>query len=484
MVERRDLCKCKPVKSEPYDVLVIGAGSAGLTAAGGCAMFGLKVALIEAGEMGGECLNNGCVPSKALLAAAAKAFDVRNGARFGINASPTIDWKGVRAHVDGAIATIAPHDSQKRFEGLGVEVIRTRARFIDDKTLLVGNRHLTAPRIVIATGSVPFVPPIAGLAEVPYMTNENLFSLETLPDHLIVLGAGAIGLEMAQAFRRLGAAVTVITPDHILAREDRDAAELVVAQLRHEGVTFETGRAAAKVSGDAARITVELADGHAVTGSHLLVATGRRANVRDLGLQAAGIEDGDDGIAVDARRRTANRRIYAIGDCRAGPRFTHVSGYEGSLVTLEIALGSPSRVDWRALPRVLYTSPELAQIGLLEAEAREQHGAVEVTREEFSGNDRAVTEGDTRGFIKVIRRRGKVIGVTIVGARAGELLLPWAQIITGKSSLFALGSAIVPYPTRSEIAKAAAFSAYNPLVFGTWPKRWAAMLARSRQLLA
>ena len=466
---------------EKFDLIVIGAGSAGLTAAGGVAMFGLKVALIEAGTMGGECLNTGCVPSKALLAAAKAAHGARDSARFGIKATPEVDWSGVRAHVDGAIAAIAPHDSQGRFEEMGIEVIRAPAHFLDGKSLQVGNRLLTAPRIVIATGSKPAIPPIEGMADVPYLTNETLFTLDMLPDHLIILGGGAIGVEMAQAFHRLGSAVTVIEHDKPLGRDDVDAADMVIAQLRSEGVAFELGRKATDVMIDEKSIVVKLDDRRSVSGSHLLVATGRRANVADLDLAAAGVKVGKDGIEVDARRRTGNRRIYAIGDCRAGPRFTHVAGYEGALVGLDIALGWPSKVDWRALPHVTYCDPELAQIGLTEAEARKRHGKIDVTIQEFRDNDRAVTEGDTRGFVKLVRHRGKVVGVTIVGAHAGELLQPWAQIITGKASAFALGSAIVAYPTRSEIAKATAFASYSPVVFGAWPRRWAALVARTRQ---
>ena len=470
--------------TERFDLIVIGAGSAGLTAAGGVAMFGRKVVLIEAGAMGGECLNTGCVPSKALLAAAARAQEARDGGRFGVTAAPSIDWAGVRAHVHGAISVIAPHDSQERFEGMGIEVIRARARFLDGKTLAVGNRHLTAPRIVIATGSKPNIPDLQGLADVPYLTNETLFELDVLPEHLIVLGAGAVGVEMAQAFRRLGATVTVIAPKPPLGRDDRDAADLVVARMREEGVVFETGREAIRISGRTGKVTVAFADGRDLTGSHLLVATGRRPNIADLDLAAAGIDAGDDGIVVDARRRTTNKRVYAIGDCRAGPRFTHVAGYEGSLVALDIALGVPGKVDWRALPHVTYTTPELAQIGPTEAEARKRHGKVEVTRVDFADNDRAVTEGDSAGFLKLVRHRGMVIGVTIVGAHAGDLLLPWAQVITGKATAFALGSAMVAYPTRSEIAKEAAFQVYRAMVFGAWPKRWATLLARTRRGLA
>ena len=481
MVQPLRSCKRIPGMTEKFDLIVIGAGSAGLTAAGGVAMFGLKVALIEAGEMGGECLNTGCVPSKALLAAAKAAHNAREGARFGIAASPEIDWRGVRAHVDGAIATIAPHDSQNRFEKMGIEVIRAPARFLDAKTVRAGNRTLTAPRIVLAIGSKPAIPPIARLSDMPYLTNETLFGLDMLPDHLVVIGGGAFGVEMAQAFRRLGAKVTMIVRGALLTHDDREAADLVTGQLREEGVTLECGREVSQVETNGEAIALTLDDGRSIIGSHLLVATGRRANIDDLDLAVAGVKTGEDGIIVDARRRTTNRRIYAIGDCRAGPRFTHVAGYEGSLVGADIALGWPGKVDWRALPHVTYCDPELAQIGLTEAGARKQYGAIDVTKQTFSDNDRAVTDGDIRGFLKLVRHKGKVVGVTIVGAGAGDLLLPWAQIITGKASPFALGSAIVAYPTRSEIAKAAAFGALSPTVFGRWPKRWAATVARVRR---
>ena len=462
------------------DVIVIGAGSAGLTVAGGAAMFGLRVALIEAGAMGGECLNTGCVPSKSLLAAAARAH-AATGDAMGVSLSANVDWAGVRAHVREAIATIAPHDAQDRFEALGIEVIRAPARFLDGRTVAAGNRQLSAPRIVIATGSRPAIPPIPGLAETPYLTNETVFDLDALPDHLIVLGGGAIGCEMAQAFRRLGARVTVIEAGTALAHEDPDAAALVLQALRDEGVAVLQATAATRIERNGASVRVSLADGTAVDGSHLLVATGRRADLDALDLAAAGVRHGEDGITVDARRRTSNRRIFAIGDCRAGPRFTHVAGYEGSQVALQLATGWPANVDWRALPRVTYTDPELAQIGLTEAEARATHRNIEVTLDAFADNDRAVTEGDARGFLKLVRRGGTVLGVTIVGVRAGELLLPWAQVITGKASSFALGSAIIAYPTRSEIAKAAAFAAWQPAVFGRWPRRWARLLARMRR---
>lgn len=302
-----------------HDVIVIGAGAAGLTAAGGCAMFGLKVALIERGRMGGECLNTGCVPSKALIAAAARVHAVRTADRLGVRTDAvSIDFAGVRAHVDAAIARIAPHDAPARFEKLGVEVIAAEARFLDGRSVRAGERVLAAPRIVIATGSRPRVPAIPGLDATPFLTNETLFELGTLPRHLAILGGGSIGIEMAQAFRRLGSEVTVIESGRCLAGADREAAALVLSRLRDEGVGFiEQGRVT-EVGRHGTEIRLRLEAGPGLLVSHLLVAVGRAPIVDSLDLAAAGIDAGPDGIRVDARRRTSNRRVFAIGDCREG----------------------------------------------------------------------------------------------------------------------------------------------------------------------
>ncbi len=471
-----------------HDAIVIGGGAAGLTAAGGCALFGLKVALIEGYLMGGECLNNGCVPSKALIAAAKRAAEARVATRHGVTlAEPEVDWAGVMAHVRRAIADIEHHDSKETFEAMGVEVILGRARVTDRHSVEAEGRVLTAPRIVIATGSKPAVPPIAGLDDVPYLTNETLFELAEQPRHLVIVGGGVIGMEMAQAFRRLGSAVTVVNPGPLMSRDDPDSVAVVRGVMEEEGVRFLDGKAT-RVEGEAGavRAHVELADGggEVVDGSHLLVAVGRVANSTGFGLEELGVAMNRNGIATDKRRRTSVRSIYAIGDCRDGPRLTHVSGYEGSNVALEIVTGLPTRVDYRALPWCTYTDPEVAQIGLTEAEARERHGdRITVIREEFSENERAVAEGSSLGHMKMVLRGKKVLGVSIVGRHAGELLLPFTQSITGKSSTFALGSAIVAYPTRSEISKAAAFSAWEPTVFGSLPKRYAAFVARLRRML-
>ena len=464
-----------------HDVIVIGAGAAGLTAAGGCAMFGLRVALVEADEMGGECLNNGCVPSKALLAAAKRAAVARIENAKGVRIwAPLVDWDGVRAHVDGAIAAIAPHDSVERFEGLGCEVIRGHAKFVGSRRIEVGARMLTAPRIVIATGSEPYIPPIEGLDKVPYLTNENLFTLDMRPSHLIVLGGGAVGMEMAQAFRRLGSDVTVIAPGDLLERDERESVELLVAQMKAEGVRFLQGMGEV-VEGRAGNVTMRLDNGQFVSGSHVLVATGRRARVNGFGLEEIGVRLGENGIAVDKRRRTSLRHIYAIGDCREGPRLTHVAGYEGGNVVLEIALGLPTRVDWRALPWCTYTSPQVAQIGLTEEQARDKYGdRLRVIREGLDHNDRAVAEGEGQGFAKFMFKGRKLVGASLCGHDIDDVLLPLAHAITGKGGTFGLGGMIVPYPTRGEVAKAGAFAAWEPVIFGKYPRKWAALVQKLR----
>lgn len=467
-----------------HDVIVIGGGAAGLTAAGGCALFGLRTALIEGHKMGGECLNNGCVPSKALIASARRAAEAREEKRAGVQlAAPVVEWSGVHKHVHDAIAHIAPHDSVERFEEMGCEVIIGWAKLTGRNAVEVGGRTLTAPRIVIATGSGPAVPPIPGLEQVPYLTNENLFDLAEQPDHLVIIGGGVIGMEMAQSFCRLGSQVTVINPGELMGRDDRDSVAVVKGVMEAEGVRFVDGKAA-KVSGGAGAITVTCDGGEQIAGSHLLLATGRKARTEGYGLEELGVALGRNGIAVDARRRTSLGHIYAIGDCREGPRLTHVSGYEGSNVVLEIALGLPAKVDWRALPWCTYTEPEVAQVGLTESEARAKYGdKLRVVTEGFDHNERAIAEGLDQGHLKMMLRGKTVVGASICGANAGELLLPITQMITGKASTFAVGGAVISYPTRAEIVKAAAFAAWEPTLFGKWPKRWASLLAKLRRAL-
>ncbi|MGR3372236.1 dihydrolipoyl dehydrogenase family protein [Pseudooceanicola nanhaiensis] len=456
------------------DILVIGAGSAGLSVAAGAAQMGARVVLLEKGEMGGDCLNYGCVPSKALLVAAARAQDMREAGGFGIApVAPQVDYAAVMEHVAGAIATIAPHDSQARFEGLGVTVIRAHGRFTGPRTVVAGGTEITARRVVIAAGAAPLVPPIAGLDTVPYLTNETLFDGTELPGHLLILGGGPIGMEMAQAHVRLGSRVTVIEAEQALGKDDPEMAALVLDRLRHEGVEIAEGARAARVSGQAGALTVEAEDGRRFEGTHLLVALGRKPNVEGLGLEAAGITVERGAIKVDARLRTTNPRVYAIGDITGGLQFTHLAGYEAGVVIRSVLFGLPAKARYDHIPRVTYTDPELAQVGLTEAEARAAHGdRLEIVTESYAGNDRAIATRRTEGRIKLMAVKGRPVGVSIVGAEAGELIALWALALSRGLSLKDVAGMVAPYPTLGELGKRAAGTYFSPKLFDNiWVKR-------------
>jgi pyruvate/2-oxoglutarate dehydrogenase complex dihydrolipoamide dehydrogenase (E3) component len=463
-----------------YDLAVIGGGAAGLVTAGGAAQLGLRVVLFEAGDMGGECLNTGCVPSKALLAAAHAAHAGSASAPLGVRyAAPDVDWSGVAAHVAGAIAAIAPHDSQERFEGFGIKVVRNDARFVARDTLEAAGRRYRARRIVVATGSAPAVPPIPGLAEAPYLTNETIFGLERRPDHLLILGGGAIGCELAQAHRRLGSRVTLIEADRLLPRDDPEAVRIVADSLRADGVDVVEAVKAVRVERSGGGVRLHLEDGRAVDGSHLLVAAGRAPRVDGYGLDIAGVDHDRRGIKVDSRLRTTNRRIWAVGDCRDGPRFTHAAGYDAGIAIRNIVFRLPAKADYRALPWVTYADPELAQVGPTESDARERHGeALRVLRWSFDRNDRAHAEGRTTGLAKVMVVGGRPIGATIVGPAAGETIQLWALAISARMKLSAVAAMIAPYPTYGEMAKAIAGSAFTDSLFSPRVRRLVGLLRR------
>lgn len=466
------------------DLCVIGAGSAGLSVAAGAVQMGARVVLVEKGAMGGDCLNYGCVPSKALLAAGRRAAALRDAERFGIRSvEPEIDFERVHRHVDDVIAAIAPNDSQDRFEALGCTVLRAVARFTGPGSIAAGETEVTARRFVIATGSHPFVPPIPGLDTVPFLTNETIFGRTEKAAHLIVLGGGPIGVEMAQAHRHLGSKVTVVEMDRLLARDDADLAAVVVERLRSDGVGIHERAKVVEVSGTPARgvsVTIET-DGarRTLAGSHLLVAAGRAATVSGLDLEKAGIAYARTGIEVDARLRTTNRRIFAIGDCAGGPQFTHVAGYHAGIVIRNALFRLPARVDYRALPRVTYTSPELAQVGLTEAEARQRHDRLQVLHWPFTENDRAQVERDTGGFVKVVAgRRGRILGAGVVGAHAGEMIALWGLAIGAGLKLGAVAGVVAPYPTFGEASKRAAGAYFTPALFSERTRRLVRFLLR------
>ncbi len=467
---------------ERFDLLVVGAGAAGLSVTSVAARLGLRVALIERGRMGGDCLNTGCVPSKALLAAAHAAMAAREAARFGVKLpEPEIDWAGVRAHVRGAIAALEPADSAARYRALGATVIAGEARFVAPDAVVVDGQRLGARRFVVAAGGRPAVPPIPGLDQVAHLTSDTLFDLEDRPDHLLILGGGPIGLEMAQAHAALGCRVSLVEAARVGLREDPVLAAGLAARLAGQGVALHEGVGVVEV---APGPTLVLADGRRIGGSHLLVAVGRAANVGGLGLEAAGVRHSPRGIATDRGLRSlTNRRVFAAGDIAdpegIGPRFfTHVGGYHAGILIRRILFRLPARVDYAALPRVIYTDPELAQIGMTEAEARAAGLDPRLADWPLAENDRAVAEGRSEGLVRlVLDRRGRLVGAGILAPGAGEMLGGLGLAISRRLPLSALAGAIAAYPTRAEAIKRAAGGVFAPRLFGPRTRRLVALLA-------
>ncbi|CAA9253412.1 MAG: Mercuric ion reductase [uncultured Acetobacteraceae bacterium] len=475
-----------------FDVVVIGAGAAGLSVTAISAGLGLKVALVERGRMGGDCLNSGCVPSKALLAAAHAAAEARGAARFGLRLPPPeVDWRGVRAHVQGAIARIAPNDSAARFRGMGVEVVEASAHFLAPDAIEAGGRRLGFRRCVIAAGSTAIVPELPGLDGVPWLTNETIFDLEEPPGHLVILGGGPIGLEMAQAHARLGCRVTLLdTAPRIAAREDEELVEGLRPSLRADGIEIREGARVLRLEppGDGTGgVVAVLEDGTRVAGTHLLLAVGRAPRLSGLDLPAGNVAASPRGIATGRDLRSkSNRRVWAVGDIAdpegLGPRaFTHVASQHAGIVARSMLFRVPgTRLDYAALPRVTYTDPELAQVGLTEAEARDAgHKEISVLRWPLSENDRAIAEGRPDGLVKlVVGSKGRLLGAGILAPRAGEMAGLYGLMIGRGLPMSALAGMVLPYPTLSEAGKRAASDHYTPRLLSPTTKRLIGWLKR------
>ena len=459
------------------DICVIGGGPGGLSVAAAAAAFGVPTVLVERGKMGGDCLNTGCVPSKALLAAAKRAEAIRNAGAFGINVqAPVINFAKVHDHVHSIIAALAPVDSAERFSGLGVRVIREHGQFKDRNTVTAGDFEIRARRFVIATGSAPAVPPIPGLDSGPFLTNENVFDLKERPEHLIVIGAGPVGLEMAQAFRRLGSSVTVLEAAQPLVNDDPECVAVLLDRLEREGIVIRSGVKVIGIdhAGGTVTATIETPGAEqTVTGSHLLLAVGRKPQVDGLALDAGGIRYDQRGIIVNSRLKTSNWRVYAIGDCAAGHlALTHAANYHAGLVIRNALFRLPVRVNNSVVPWATYTEPELAQTGLTEAQARAHRIRIRVARWPYHDNDRARIERESHGHIKVITtRKGKIVGATIVGAQAGELIATWTLAIAQGLNIRALTNVVLPYPTLSELGKRAAIDFFTPSLTSPWVRR-------------
>ncbi|MEB3282939.1 MAG: mercuric reductase [Lyngbya sp.] len=436
-----------------YDLVIIGGGSGGLVVASAAAQLKAKVALVERDRLGGDCLWFGCVPSKSLIHASRVAYDVKNAARFGIYTEhPKIDFSKAANHVQNVIKTIEPHDSPERFRGLGVEVIFGEGKFSDRQTFEVNGRQLKARAFVISTGSRPAIPPIPGLKEAGFLTNENVFSLQEYPENFVIIGGGPIGCELGQAFSRLGSNVTLIeSGDYLLQKEDPEAAQVVQDQLISEGIKILTQTRAEQVELKDGKKHIKAGE-NTIIADEILLAVGRVPNVESLNLEAAGVAVGKGGIQVNDKLQTTNPRIYACGDVIGGYQFTHVAGYEAVVVLTNALFFPVSKANYRVIPWATFTDPELARVGLTEKQALQRYGKdVYVLKQPFSGVDRAQAEGKTQGFAKIITRgNGEILGAHLVGPSAGELIHEIVLAMSNNLKVSAL-TGIHIYPTLSEV---------------------------------
>jgi pyruvate/2-oxoglutarate dehydrogenase complex dihydrolipoamide dehydrogenase (E3) component len=463
-----------------YDFGVIGGGAAGLTAASGAAQLGARTVLIEKEEaLGGDCLHFGCVPSKTLIKSAKVYHLLKKTEQYGLpSVTPDpVNFADVAARIASVIAKIQEHDSHERFTSLGVTVLRGSPHFLEDHTVSCDNKKITAGKWLIATGSSPAIPPLPGLETVPYLTNREIFSLKNLPESLIILGAGPIAVEMAQAFNRLGSKVTVLQRNtQILSREDKDMADALLDVLQEEGIAFHLGCRLEQVQENhgvkEVAIKTSSQDDLVVQGKEILVALGRSANIDELGLNQLEISASTKGIEVDARLRTHRKHIFAAGDVIGGFQFTHAAGYEGSIVLSNAVLHLPRKADYRCMPWCTYTEPELAGIGMNEKTATAAGLSYRVWTEEFAANDRALAESEATGKVKLlIGENGKPIGAHVLGPHAGDLLSEWIAIFNGNLGLSKIAGAIHPYPTLSEINKKVVGAIYGEKLFSEKVKK-------------
>jgi len=452
-----------PAERLTPDLCVIGGGAGGLAAAKAAAALGGKVVLIERGRLGGQRLHSGCLPSQALIAAARRAQAVRTSGVFGIKTGRFgVEFHAVNDHITAVMAAMVPNDSPERLEALGIKVIAGTARFKDSRTVIVGDSvEVQAKRFVVATGSSPAIPDIPGLDQTPHLTTDTIFESRSLPKQLIVLGAGRTGLELAQAFKRLGATVTVLDAGRPLAHEDPDAARIVVEALLREGIDLRTETPISRVRRVRNRIEITLdADGteDTVEGTDLLIAAGQRANIEGLDLAAARIRSQANGIVVDRHQRTSNRRIYAIGDVAGSPQSSQAAASQAGRVIRRLMPGLAGG-ELQPVPRITFTDPELAHVGQTEAEARTRHRKIRILRWPYRENARAQAERTTTGHIKVVTdRSGTVLGATIVGANAGELIATWTLAVAQRMTISTLAFAMAPHPTLAEISQQVATS--------------------------
>ena len=463
-----------------YDIGVLGGGAAGLTAASGASQFGAKTLLIEKEkELGGDCLHYGCVPSKTLIKTAHVYHMMKNAEKYGlpgVDVKP-VDYRDVAKRIQSVIGEIQKHDSEERFCKLGVKVEFGDAVFSDEHSVNINGKNHSAKKWLIATGSSPSIPPIEGIDKTPYITNKEIFSLDSLPKSMIVIGAGPIAIEMAQSFCRLGTKVSVIQRSgQILSKEDRDMADTVMNVLISEGVTFHMNSALVSTRdlGSEKEVVIKKKDGKTLSlkAERILVALGRQPNIEGMGLEDISLEFNKKGIPVDSRMRTNHKHIYAAGDITGTYQFTHAAGYEGGVVLNNAVLHLPKKTDYTYLPWCTYTDPELASIGMNEKRAEEAGIEYSVWTEEFRSNDRSLAEGEETGKVKmVLDSKGKPLGIQILGLHAGELVSEWVAVLNGGVKLSTLASAVHPYPTLGEINKRVVGNYFSGKIFSEKVKK-------------
>lgn len=463
-----------------FDIGILGGGAAGLTVASGAAQLGARTLLIEKEDnLGGDCLHFGCVPSKTLIRSAHVYHLMKRHKDLGLPKVdiPPVDFSKVAARIQSVINTIQAHDSEERFCSLGAKVEFGEPGFIDSHSIDLGAGTFSARNWVIATGSSAGIPDIPGLEGSTFITNRELFSLKSLPESMIILGAGPVAVEMAQAFCRLGTVVTVVQRSgQILSREDKDMADLVMETLSSEGVKFYLNSrvVSAEDKGNARIVRIDTSEGKEVLikAEALLVALGRKANIEGLNLEAIGVECDEKGISTDARMKTSRKHIYAAGDVTGRYQFTHAAGYEGGIVLSNALFRLPRKADYTFLPWCTYTEPELSSIGMNEKAAKAAGIDFKLYIEEFKDNDRGLAEGEGAGRIKMLLdSREKPIGIQIAGPHAGELLSEWVAVLNGRVKLSTLASAVHPYPTLGEINKRVAGTYFSPRIFSDTVKK-------------
>lgn len=467
------------------DLIVLGGGAGGLVVASGCAQLGMKVTLIEkADKLGGDCLHYGCVPSKTFIHSGTIADLMRQADKFGIpGQNPKINLARINQRVAEVIAQIQVHDSKERFESLGVEVLFGEASFVDKQTVQIDNQKMAAKRFVVATGSRPLIPPIEGIDSVDYLTNETLFTCQKLPEHLVVLGAGPIGIELGQAMARLGAKVTIIeTSNNLLGMFDAKVADTLQPVLELDGISFELGTQVTQVAQQGKTIicTVQSKSGSkSIQASHLLIAAGRRPNTEGLGLDKAGVKTSKLGIEVSRKMKTTNRRIYAVGDVVASPfKLTHVAEMQAGVAIANIAFKFGKKVSYDHVPAVIYCNPEVASVGLGEQQLKDQNKSYIVLEVAFADIDRALAVGETEGFVKLLVHKKRLVGAVMVGPHVGELLAEVTLAIQHKLSLSQISATVHAYPTLSQVVRRTVNRYFAPKLFANKTKRLVSLLQK------